>query len=114
MDKQPAEQVISELLGPDERILWAGEPRQGLCLRLTDAIAIPFSILWTAFVVVGIVEATQSKNRSFLIGVVPFLLIGLYMLVGRFLVDSWQRARTRYGVTNQRVLIVSGLDPAPK
>ena len=40
---------------------------------------------------------------------IPFILIGAHMLVGRFFVDKWQRARTTYGLTSQRVIIVSEL-----
>jgi hypothetical protein len=32
-----------------------------------------------------------------------------YIIVGRFFVDSYQRAPTFYGVTDQRVIIVGGL-----
>jgi hypothetical protein len=37
------------------------------------------------------------------------VLIGVYVIVGRFFVDAWQRQRTIYGVTNQRVIILSSL-----
>jgi hypothetical protein len=38
--------------------------------------------------------------------VVLFMAIGLYMLIGRFFYDAWRRARTVYGLTNTRILIV--------
>jgi hypothetical protein len=37
------------------------------------------------------------------------VLIGFYILFGRFFVDAKSRERTVYGVTNERILIVSGL-----
>ena len=41
------------------------------------------------------------------------MLFGLYLLFGRFLVDTRQREHTRYGVTDHRVVIVSGLFDRP-
>lgn len=39
---------------------------------------------------------------------VPFVLMGLYVTVGRFWHDAWQRGRTRYALTTERVLIAAG------
>lgn len=40
---------------------------------------------------------------------VPFVLMGLYLIGGRFWVDAKQRERTFYGLTDHRVMMVSGL-----
>jgi hypothetical protein len=37
---------------------------------------------------------------------IPFLLIGNYMVWGRFLADAWLKRRTYYAVTNRRVLVL--------
>lgn len=38
---------------------------------------------------------------------IPFVCVGLYLIGGRFLYDSWVRARTYYAVTSRRVLVLS-------
>jgi hypothetical protein len=40
-----------------------------------------------------------------LIGV-AFVAVGFYFVAGRFVVDAWLRGRTRYALTDRRVLIV--------
>lgn len=97
-------------LGGGEHLLWSGQPKRGLRLRVTDVFFIPFSLLWTAFAVFwenGVISS--GAPFFFMLWGIPFLCIGAYMTVGRFFVDAALRAKTWYGVTNERVLIIGGL-----
>jgi hypothetical protein len=101
---------IQSELAPGEQALWIGRPRSGLILRGADALAIPFSLLWAGFAVYWLYSAAASgAPLPFVLFGVPFVLVGVYVVMGRFFVDARQRAATSYAVTSQRVLIVSGL-----
>lgn len=94
-----------------ERLLWAGRPAQGLLLTGRDWLLIPFSLLWCSFLVIFVATAiTQEEPLFFLVFSVPFLIVGAYILVGRFALDAFLRRGMRYAVTNRRILIER---PAP-
>jgi hypothetical protein len=94
---------------PNERQLWSGSPRSGIVLRPADAFLIPFSILWAGFAFFW--EATVLKTDApgfFALWGIPFVLVGLYVVIGRFFVDAWRRGRTMYQLTSDRVVITTG------
>lgn len=102
--------IVQRELGPQERLLWVGKPRAGLVLRPSDAFLIPFSLLWGGFALFWEYSVvTSGAPFFFTLWGIPFVLLGLHFIFGRFLVDMRQREHTVYGLTNERVFLISGL-----
>ena len=110
-----ARPMIDATLSPGERLLWSGQPRGGVRLRGSDVFVIPFTLLWCGFAIFWeFMAVTKTKGTgpgsavAPLFGL-PFVLVGLYLVFGRFIVDAQMRRRIFYGITNERIIIVSGL-----
>ena len=101
-------------LAPGERILWAGQPIPGIRFNVADIFLIPFSLFWLGFAIFWTVMAARITDSSapraiqliFPLFGVPFIVIGLYLTVGRFWQDARLRTRTYYGITSQRILFL--------
>jgi hypothetical protein len=116
-----ASHVIAQQLDAGESLLWSGQPRKGIVFRGSDIFMIPFSLMWGGFaiffaasVLFHVRDGGGGPGFVGLLFAIPFVLIGLYMMFGRFIVEAIQRKHTCYGVTDHRVIIVTGLvDPQP-
>jgi hypothetical protein len=90
-----------------ERIVWWGQPAQGLLLTSRDWLLIPFSLLWGGFAIFWETGVLANNTPIFAkLWGVPFVLIGLYLVAGRFVLDAMIRRGMNYGLTDKRVLIL--------
>jgi hypothetical protein len=107
---QSPETILNQQLDSGEHLLWSGQPRRGIRLRGQDAFLIPFSILWCGFAIFWETSVIRTGAPFFfMLWGIPFVCVGLFFVFGRFIADARSRARTYYGVTGERILIVSGL-----
>lgn len=98
-----------------EKVLWQGAPAGGIRFRRTDFILIPFglaffcfSLFWetTAVSIIGPGNHDQPLIAMvFPLFGIPFILVGFYLVIGRFFWDAYSRKRSTYLLTNRRALI---------
>jgi hypothetical protein len=103
-------------MGAGESLQWSGQPQQKVIFHQQDWFAIPFSLMWGGFAIFwecgafglwGNSGHSQSAPGFFVLWGIPFVVIGQYLIWGRFFYAGWKKARTYYGVTNKRVLVLS-------
>ncbi|MBP6818241.1 MAG: hypothetical protein KBC46_02945 [Ferrovibrio sp.] len=99
--------ALSAALDVGERLLWWGMPKQGFVLRRSDAKLIPFSLFFLGFAVFWEWQVLRASEPVFALFGIPLILAGLYITAGRFVHDAIRRRNIVYGVTDQRVLIVT-------
>jgi hypothetical protein len=113
---QPTTDVWQHDLLPGERVLWTGQPAKWTRLRAGDLPSIVFSIVWISFTLPWAASQLTQFARTADLSRVPVALVslvfvggGLYISGGRFIFQHYRRRRTRYAVTDQRVLIRTNL-----
>jgi hypothetical protein len=99
---------FSERLLRGERVIWRGRPRQGLMLTQREALLIPFSLFFGGFSVFWESNVLRLPNPPVFMVLfgAAFVLIGLFLIFGRFFVDAWIRTGVFYALTDRRVLIL--------
>jgi hypothetical protein len=106
---------LESYLDPGEKLVWSGQPKQGLRLQASDLFLVPFSLMWGGFAffweagVLGLIPMNhhgQGAPLFFALWGIPFCLVGIYIIFGRFFIDAASRSRTWYGVTDRRVIVL--------
>jgi hypothetical protein len=66
-----------------------------------------FALFWEHGVTGDVGRGHASPDAFFTLWGIPFVVIGQYMIWGRFFYIAWRKSRTYYAVTSKRVLVVS-------
>ena len=109
--------IIAPELAPQETVEWSGRPNPAVIFHQEDWFMIPFSLLWGGFAIFWLMGATNMwpiwtnrPDRTFqwfgLIWGTPFVLVGQYMIWGRFFHNRWKKNRTYYALTDRRALLI--------
>jgi hypothetical protein len=107
--------AVQPELTPGESVLWAGRPNIGVLFHKEDLLLVPFSLLWGGFAifwegaVAGYWGTGTPAAGTWTFGIlwgIPFVLVGQYLIWGRFVYSAWKKKRTHYAVTNRRVIVV--------
>ena len=94
-----------QYMGDDEYILWKGKPEDGNLVTRQDIFMIPFSIMWCGFAIFWETTAILDGGPIFFcLWGIPFVLVGLYMVFGRFIHIKFLRKRTFYVITNKKII----------
>jgi hypothetical protein len=95
-----------------EHVRWEGRPVRHPLLRTQDALVFPQSILGAVFGVaapVGFMVVDGAPPSLIALVGIPLVLLGFYAVVGRYLIRLIVSRRTRYVLTDRRLLIIGGL-----
>lgn len=103
----PPTRIFEQYSVPSGDLLWIGRPASGIRFRRSDAFYVPFSLMWGGFAIFWEMMAVSSGGPLFMkLWGLPFVAVGLYMIVGRFIFDASRRSQTWYGVTSDSALIL--------
>jgi hypothetical protein len=106
MDMRADDSEFRWPLLPGETVIWSGRPAQGVLFTGRDGLLIPFSLMWGGFAVLWEISVLRAgAPLLFRLWGIPFVLVGIYFIAGRFAIDAWLRGDTRYAVTDRRILI---------
>jgi hypothetical protein len=108
------QRLLNDELAPGETLLWTGKPNPRVIFHASDWYVIPFSLLWGGFAIfweagVSGIGPWAGKGSPWSFGMlwgIPFVVMGQYMIWGRFLYTAWKKGRVLYALATQRVVVL--------
>jgi len=122
MTETPAAEQWRQLLDPDERLLWDGQPVGGIRFTpksigasLFGLFFLGFAIFWTLGAASPLLTGWTGRMPTgmgwffifFPLFGLPFIAAGYWMVFGQHLSNARQRRHTRYALTNKRAIITN-------
>jgi hypothetical protein len=110
MENETDPATIEQHLLPGERVLWTGRPNARPLLSPVDVFLVPFSLMWGGFAIfweLAVLTNTRGASAFLALWGIPFVVIGQYMIWGRFIVRRRQQRLTTYALTDRRALVVT-------
>jgi len=110
---------IYKYLYQNEKIIWSGRPNYKRVFQNSDLYKIPLSFLFLAILINNTIPDTPIKLgyisfvnsnpnaegiRSFFI---PFIIIAIYLAIGRLFFRAHSLKNTKYYLTNRRLFVYS-------
>ncbi len=99
-----------DYLDPGEKLLWQGAPAGGIRFSITGLVQSAFGVFFLGFSVFWVamalnIGADGPLSLFFPLFGLPFVLIGLWLVIGHWFFDAYKRRRSRYALTNKRAII---------
>ena len=101
--------ALQQQLDAGERVLWSGWALPGLRIESGSLLQSAFGFLFFSISVVSVYAAGKESAIFPVLWTIPFVLVGFHHFVGHFFWNAICRRYTEYAVTNQRVIVRSGI-----
>lgn len=96
---------LSPYISGDDSVLWLGRPENIRLFEASDIFTIPFSLLWCGFAVFWEWVVWRSGALLFFrLWGIPFVLVGLYLVIGRFIHRLYLLKHTHYAITTTKLI----------
>lgn len=94
-------------LAGGEYIIWQGRPEKGGLFTRQEMFMIPFSLVWCGFAIYWEITAVKSGAPLFFKAWgMMFVLMGLYLVFGRFFTQKRKLDRARYVITDKKIMLL--------
>ena len=113
MDFETDTSWVRGILHPDETLIWTGKPSRVSIFRKEDLVMLPVGafmlFIWFYFTR-GMLSNLKDNpgNKYGFVFMCVFLLVVLYTLVGRPLLNYRIRKKARYALTSRRIIADNG------